>query len=126
MCYFQGPVRKPVNPAGDLGWTTNPTTVFDIHTASNGINDSFGSPSTIFGASGIASLWPNNWYAAYLPANPQVYFPYINITHGGTVFSSSVNTYWEQTPQPPSVAATISRNISLHYVRSARESHLVS
>jgi Carboxypeptidase regulatory-like domain len=124
MRYFQGSVRNAVNAAGDLVWTINPTTVFDIHTAYNGINDSFGSPSTIFGAAGIASLWPNNWYAAYLPANPQVYFPNINITQGGTVFSSSVNTYWEQTPQTPSVAAKISKNIGRHYVRAGGEYRL--
>ena len=91
MRYFQGSTRNAVNASGDLVWTINPTTVFDVHTAYNGINDSFDSPSTIFGASGIAGLWPNNWYASYLPANPQVYFPNINITsNGGSLFSSSV------------------------------------
>ena len=122
MRYFQGSTRNAVNASGDLVWTINPTTVFDVHTAYNGINDSFGSPSTIFGASGIASLWPNNWYAAYLPANPQVYFPNINITsNGGSLFSSSVTTYWEQTPQTPSAAAKISKNIGRHFLRVGGE-----
>ena len=122
MRYFQGSTRNAVNASGDLVWTINPTTVFDVHTAYNGINDSFGSPSTIFGASGIAGLWPNNWYASYLPANPQVYFPNINITsNGGSLFSSSVATYWEQTPQTPSVAAKISKSIGRHYFRFGGE-----
>jgi hypothetical protein len=122
MRYFQGSTRNAVNASGDLVWTINPTTVFDVHTAYNGINDSFGSPSTIFGESGIASLWPNNWYAAYMPANPQVYFPNINITsNGGSLFSSSVTTYWEQTPQTPSAAAKISKNIGRHFLKVGGE-----
>ncbi len=122
MRYFQGSTRNAVNASGDLVWTINPTTVFDVHTAYNGINDSFGSPSTVFGASGIASLWPNNWYAAYMPANPQVYFPNINITsNGGSLFSSSVTTYWEQTPQTPSAAAKISKNIGRHFLKVGGE-----
>ena len=122
MRYFQGSTRNAVNAGGDLVWTINPTTVFDVHTAYNGINDSFASPSTIFGASGISGLWPNNWYASYLTANPQVYFPNINITAGGGLnFSSSVLTYWEQTPQTPSVAAKVSKAIGRHYLRFGGE-----
>jgi len=121
MRYFQGSTRNAVNASGDLVWTINPTTVFDIHTSYNGINDSFDSPPTYFGASGIASLWPNNWYASYMPNNPQVYFPNINITQGGLVFSSSVLTYWIQTPQTPTVAAKLSKNIGRHYLRVGGE-----
>jgi hypothetical protein len=122
MRYFQGSTRNAVNASGDLVWTINPTTVFDIHTAYNGINDSFDSPSTYLGAKGLADLWPNNWYASYAAATPQIYFPNINITQGGsTIFSSSINTYWRQTPQTPSVAAKISKNIGRHYLRAGGE-----
>ena len=121
MRYFQGSTRNAVNASGDLVWTINPSTVLDIHTAYDGINDSFASPSTEFGASGIAKLWPDNWYSSYIAANPQVYFPNINITQGGTIFSSSVSTYWEQTPQTPSIAAKISKSIGRHYIRAGGE-----
>src|SRR5215467_7241253 len=124
MRYFQGSTRNAVNASGDLVWTINPTTVFDIHTAYNGINDSFDSPSTYLGAKGLADLWPNNWYASYAAATPQLYFPNINITQGSSIFSSSISTYWQQTPQTPSVAAKISKNIGRHYVRAGGEYRL--
>ena len=125
MRYFQGSTRNAVNASGDLVWTINASTVFDVHTAYNGINDSFDSPSTYLGAQGLAGLWPNNWYASYAAATPQLYFPNINITQGGSsVFGSSITTYWQQTPQTPSVAAKISRNIGRHYVRAGGEYRL--
>ena len=122
MRYFQGSTRNAVNASGDLVWTINPTTVFDIHTAYNGINDSFASPSTVFGVGRVAKLWPNNWYASYAATNPQVYFPNINITAGRCLnFMSSVLTYWIQTPQTPSVAAKLSKAIGRHYLRFGGE-----
>jgi len=121
MRYFQGSTRNALNASGDLVWTINPTTVFDVHTSYNAINDSFDSPSTYLGATGMSGLWPNNWYAAYAVNNPQVYFPNINITQGGLQFSSSVLTYWIQTPQTPSVAAKISKNVGRHYLRVGGE-----
>jgi hypothetical protein len=124
MRYFQGSIRNAVNASGDLVWTINPTTVFDVHTAYNGINDSFDSPSTYLGAKGLGDLWPNDWFASYLAATPQIYFPNINITQGSSVFSSSISTYWRQTPQTPSVAAKISKNIGRHYVRAGGEYRL--
>src|ERR1035437_10091363 len=122
MRYFQGSTRNAVNATGDLVWTINATTVFDIHTAYKGINDSFDSPSTYLGTAGMAKLWPNDWYASYAATNPQVYFPNINITAGGGLnFMSSVLTYWIQTPQTPSVAAKLSKAIGRHYLRFGGE-----
>ncbi|MGD0775820.1 MAG: carboxypeptidase regulatory-like domain-containing protein [Candidatus Solibacter sp.] len=122
MRYFQGSTRNALNASGDLVWTINPTTVFDAHTAYNAINDSFDSPSTYLGSTGLAGLWPNNWYAPYAATNPQVYFPNINITsNGGSMFSSSVLTYWIQEPQTPSVAAKLSKNIGRHFLRVGGE-----
>jgi hypothetical protein len=121
MRFFQGSTRNAVNASGDLVWTINPTTVFDIHTAYDGINDSFDSPSTYLGSAGLAKLWPNNWYAPYAVNNPEVYFPNINITAGGLNFMSSVLTYWVQTPQTPSVGAKLSKAIGRHYLRVGGE-----
>ena len=122
MRYFQGSTRNALNAAGDLVWTINASTVFDVHTAYNAINDSFDSPPTYFKESGLTGLWPNNWYAAYLPNNPQIYFPNVNITQGGgSIFGASVTTYWIQTPQTPSIAAKLSKNIGRHYLKFGGE-----
>ena len=58
MRYFQGSTRNAVNASGDLVWTINPTTVFDVHTAYNGINDSFASPSTYLGHPDLPNCGP--------------------------------------------------------------------
>jgi hypothetical protein len=122
MRYFQGSVRNALSGSGDLVWMMNPTTVFDIHTSYTSIQDSFDSPPTYLGSSGLAALWPNNWYASYAPSSPQIYYPNVNIAQGGgTVFSSSITTYWRQSPQSPAVAAKVSKNIGRHYVRVGGE-----
>jgi hypothetical protein len=122
MRYFQGSTRNALSAAGDLVWAIDPTTVFDAHTSYTGINDSFDSPSTYFGSDGLAKVWPNNWYAPYLPSSPQVYFPNINITAGGaTMFSSSISTYWRQTPEVPTVDAKLSKNIGRHFLKFGGE-----
>jgi hypothetical protein len=67
MRYFQGSVRNALSAGGDLVWTLNPSTVFNIRTSYNAINDSFDNPATQIGQKGLAELWPNNWYQAYMP-----------------------------------------------------------
>ena len=120
--YFQGSVRNALSGSGDLVWMINPTTVFDVHTSYTSIQDSFDSPSTYLGSAGLAKLWPNNWYASYAATSPQIYYPNVNITQGGgSVFGSSITTYWQQTPQTPAVAAKVSKNIGRHYVRVGGE-----
>jgi hypothetical protein len=122
MRYFQGSTRNALSAAADLVWMINASTIFDVHTSYTAINDSFDSPSTYFKSSGLANLWPNNWYGPYLPSSPQVYFPNINITAGGsTMFSSSVSTYWQQTPEVPAVAAKLSKNVGRHFMKFGGE-----
>ncbi|MGP8247962.1 MAG: carboxypeptidase regulatory-like domain-containing protein [Bryobacteraceae bacterium] len=122
MRYFQGSTRNALSGTGDLVWMINPTTVFDVHTSYTAINDSFDSPSTYITPTALAAIWPNNWYAPYASTSPELFFPNINITQGGGLqFSSSILTYWRQTPETPAVTAKILKTIGKHDVRVGGE-----
>jgi hypothetical protein len=122
MRYFQGSTRNALSASGDLVWMINPTTVFDVHTSYTAINDSFDSPSTYISSSALAAIWPNNWYAQYATTSPQLYFPNINVTQGGGLqFSSSILTYWRQTPEVPSLSAKLAKTIGNHNIKVGGE-----
>lgn len=126
MRYFQGSARNAQNAAGDLVWAINPTTVFNIRTSYQGINDSFQNTPTEIGAKGLAGLWPNNpWYQSYLANLPQIYYPNFNITSGsgtgGGIFSSSIGNYWYQTPETYTIASRLSKTIGNHYLKFGGE-----
>jgi hypothetical protein len=126
MRYFQGSTRNAQNAAGDLVWTINPSTVFNIRTSYQGINDSFLNQPTIIGEKGLASLWGGNtWYQPYLANLTQIYFPYLNVTtngsSSGSVFSSSITNYWLQTPETYTIASKLSRQVGRHYLKFGGE-----
>ena len=115
MRYFQGSARNAQNAAGDLVWAINSSTVFNIRTSYQGINDSFQNTPTEIGAKGLAGLWPNNnWYQAYTANLPQIYFPYLNVTSSSgtssSIFSSSISNYWYQTPETYTIASSLAKN----------------
>ena len=58
MRYFQGSARNAQNAAGDLVWTINPTTVFNVRTSYDGINDSFQNTPTEIGGRGWPAFGP--------------------------------------------------------------------
>lgn len=122
MRYFQGSARNAQNAAGDLLWTINPTTVFNIRASYQGINDSFLNTPTEIGEKGLAKLWPGNaWYQSYLTNLPQIYFPNINITSssgtGSGIFSTSIANYWYQTPETYTLATRLSKTVGRHYLK---------
>lgn len=126
MRYFQGSARNAQNAAGDLVWTLSPTTVVNVRTSYQGINDSFQNTPTEIGTKGLANIWPNNpWYQAYLPNLHQIYFPNLNITSssgtGGNIFSTSIGNYWYQTPETYTAAGNIAKSRGRHYLKAGAE-----
>ncbi len=126
MRYFQGSARNAQNAAGDLVWTINSSTVFNIRTSYEGINDSFQNTPTEIGSKGLAGLWPNNnWYQPYVANLPQIYFPYLNVTSSSgtssSIFSSSISNYWYQTPETHTIATSLAKNRGRHYLKFGGE-----
>lgn len=126
MRYFQGSARNAQNAAGDIVWTMNSSTVLNVRTSYQGINDSFQNTPTEIGEKGLAALWPNNpWYQPYLANLPQIYFPNLNVTSsngtGGGIFSTSIANYWYQTPETYTIAARLSKTLGRHYLKFGGE-----
>ena len=113
----QGSARNSVQASGDLVWTVNPTTVFNMRGSWSKITDSFSTPEAEIGAEGLDNLWPgNNWYASHVRDIPAVHFPEINVrADGNTSFGRS--GFWFQEPTTWNLQAKLSKQAGRHYLK---------
>lgn len=76
----QGSARNTFQTSGDVVWTINPTTVFNVRGSYSKITDSYYTPETIIGEEGLERLWPgNNWYSSHIRDIPEIYFPEVDV-----------------------------------------------
>ena len=113
----QGSARNSAQASGDLVWTVNPTTVFNVRGSWSKITDSFSTPEAEIGEAGLAELWPNNpWYASHVRDIPAVHFPEINVrADSNTSFGRS--GFWFQEPSTWNLEAKLSKQMGRHYVK---------
>lgn len=113
----QGSARNSAQASGDVVWTINPTTVFNMRGSWSKITDSFSTPEAEIGEAGLAELWPNNqWYASHVRDIPAVHFPEINVrADGNTSFGRS--GFWFQEPSTWNLEAKLSKQMGRHYVK---------
>lgn len=113
----QGSARNSAQASGDVVWTINPSTVFNMRGSWSKITDSFSTPEAEIGEAGLAELWPNNpWYASHVRDIPAVHFPEINVrADGNTSFGRS--GFWFQEPSTWNLEAKLSKQMGRHYVK---------
>ncbi len=113
----QGSARNSAQASGDIVWTINPTTVFNVRGSWSKITDSFSTPEAEIGEAGLAELWPgNNWYASHVRDIPAVHFPEIDVrADGRSRFGRS--GFWFQEPTTYNLEAKISKQVGRHYVK---------
>ena len=113
----QGSARNSAQASGDIVWTVNPSTVFNLRGSWSKITDSFSTPPAEIGEAGLAELWPNNpWYASHVRDIPAVHFPEIDVrADGNTSFGRS--GFWFQEPSTWNLEAKLSKQMGRHYVK---------
>ena len=113
----QGSARNSAQVSGDVVWTVNPTTVFNMRGSWSKITDSFSTPQAQIGEEGLAELWPGNpWYASHVRDIPAVHFPEIDVrADGNTSFGRS--GFWFQEPTTWNLEAKVSKQAGRHYVK---------
>lgn len=75
-----GSARNTWQTSGDVVWTINPTTVFNVRGSWSKINDSFDAPDVEIGEAGLQDLWSgNNWYASHVRDIPKIFHPEIDV-----------------------------------------------
>ncbi|HSH15940.1 MAG TPA: TonB-dependent receptor, partial [Verrucomicrobiae bacterium] len=103
--------------SGDVVWTINPTTVFNVRGSWSKITDSFAAPEVEIGEAGLEKLWPGNkWYASHVRDIPQVYHPRIDVRAESTSQYGRFG-YWYQEPKTYNIDAKVSKQAGRHYLK---------
>jgi hypothetical protein len=112
-----GSTRHTWQTSGDIVWTINPTTVFNVRGSWSKINDSFAAPEVEIGEEGLAELWPgNNWYASHVRDIPAVYHPEIDVrAESDSTFGRF--GFWYQEPETYNWDVKLSKQAGRHYVK---------
>ncbi len=112
-----GSRRNTWQTSGDVVWTLNPTTVFNVRGSWSKIDDSFDAPEAEIGAEGLANLWSgNNWYASHVRDIPAVFFPEIDVrADGRSRYGRS--GFWNQTPKTYNLDFKVSKTVGKHNLK---------
>lgn len=113
-----GSKRHALSFSGDMVYTLNASTVWNVRGAYNSIIDSFGYPAYQLKPSDYEKFWgKNTWYSPYLVNTPDLYYPGVNVTQYGVGTQLGRTGYWYQQPNSYNVESKISKNIGRHYVK---------
>ena len=112
-----GSARNTWQTSGDVVWTINPTTVFNVRGSWSKINDSFDAPEVEIGEQGLADLWPGNaWYTSHVRDIPAVYHPEVRVdADSGSTFGRS--GFWFQVPKTYNWDIKLSKTVGKHYLK---------
>ena len=112
-----GSARNTWQTSGDMVWTINPTTVFNVRGSWSKINDSFDAPEVEIGEQGLADLWPGDpWYTSHVRDIPAVYHPEIRVdADSGSTFGRS--GFWFQVPKTYNWDIKLSKTAGKHYLK---------
>ena len=112
-----GSSRNTWQTSGDVVWTVNPTTVFNVRGSWSKINDSFAAPEVEIGEEGLEQLWPGNpWYASHVRDIPAVYHPLMDVRADSTSTFGRAG-FWFQTPSTYNWDAKLSKVVGRHYLK---------
>lgn len=113
----QGSARNTFQTSGDVVWTINPTTVFNVRGSYSKITDSYYTPETIIGEEGLARLWPgNNWYSSHIRDIPEIYFPEVDV-RADTRARFGRSGFWYQEPRTWNWDVKLAKNVGRHYIK---------
>jgi hypothetical protein len=120
----QGGVMASKNLGGDAVYTINPTTVADVRFSYTSFKDNAGVPQNEIGASGLASLWPNDsWYQSYLDQyGGSIYFPSLKM--GANQFG--VSSLYYQQPHSYTLTGKIVKSTGRHNLKGGLEARYQS
>jgi len=117
-----GSERHSWNGVGDIVWTVNPSTVFNLRGSYNALFDSFAVQSAQIGESGLASIWGSNtWYKPYVGALPAVYYPGLIVRRGPSVTNLGRTGFWFQDPDAYTIQSKVSKGHGRHYFKIGGE-----
>ncbi|MEZ5402021.1 MAG: TonB-dependent receptor [Bryobacteraceae bacterium] len=111
-----GSTRHSRSFSGDVVYTLNASTVFNVRGAYNSIVDSFGVPSAELSEQDLQRFWGgNSWYKPYLGDLPAIYYPGVTVRTTGTNTVLGKSGYWFQEPNSYNFQTKMSKSQGRHY-----------
>ena len=109
---LSGSNRDGLSIAGDAVWLLSEKTTLNVRGSFYNMIDEFYNPALLLGSEGLASYWPNDWYAS-LYNSGYVYYPALDVTSGtGTNANNRLGRQgreWYQHPDAWTLSARMNR-----------------
>ncbi len=116
-----GSERHAWTTVGDLVYTINASTVFNIRGGYNRIFDSFADAKSQISAATLTEILGGDWHSAYSKNDPALYYPGFTVRRGPSATNLGRTGFWYQDPETYNMQSKISRSAGRHYFRVGGE-----
>ncbi|MEP7365385.1 MAG: TonB-dependent receptor [Acidobacteriota bacterium] len=116
-----GSERHAWNAVGDVVWTINASTVFNIRGSYNAIFDSFAVAEQQLTQADLTKIFGSSWFSEYVKNDPAIYYPGFTVRRGPTNTALGRSGYWYQDPDTYTFDSKLSRAQGRHYFKVGGE-----
>ena len=116
-----GSERHAWTTVGDLVYTINPSTVFNIRGGYNRIFDSFADTKAQITPATLTEILGSDWHSAYSKNDPAIYYPGFTVRRGPSATNLGRTGFWYQDPETYNMQSKVSRSAGRHYFKVGGE-----
>jgi hypothetical protein len=106
---------------GDLVYTLNASTVFNIRGGWNRIFDSFAVKEAQITGAQLTEILGSSWHTPYSSNDPAIYYPGFTVRRGPSATNLGRTGFWYQDPETYNIQSKISRAQGRHYFKVGGE-----
>jgi len=116
-----GSERHAWTSVGDVVYTINANTVFNIRGGYNRIFDSFAVADAQINASQLTEILGSDWHMPYTKDAPALYYPGVTVRRGPSATALGRTGFWYQDPDTYNMQSKVSRAQGRHYFKVGGE-----
>lgn len=106
---------------GDLVYTINANTVFNIRGGYNRIFDSFADAKSQITSAKLTEILGGDWHTPYSKNDPAIYYPGFTVRRGPSATNLGRTGFWFQDPETYNLQSKVSRSQGRHYFKVGGE-----
>ena len=106
---------------GDLVYTINASTVFNIRGGWNRIFDSFADAKSQITPAQLTEILGSSWHTPYSSNDPALYYPGFTVRRGPSATNLGRTGFWYQDPETYNIQSKISKAQGRHYFKVGGE-----
>ncbi len=111
-------IMNSLNVSGDIVYTMNPSTVFNIRGNYISIEDDYSGSKQVIDPARLTEYWPKDWYSSYVNKEfGRFFFPGVNVD--GSVFGKS--NWFYQHPENYFLSGKVSKYMGKHFLKAGTE-----